>query len=313
MDTVINQPIVSIIMPAYNASNHIQEAIDSVLTQTFLNWELIIIDDGSIDTTASVIKKNINCDKRIRSFYQENGRQGKARNLGIYHAKGKYLAFLDSDDIWLRDKLEIQLDEIINKDVDLVFSDSYTFSDKNTSYTGKKMRTIHGVLKGKDAIMLFLQGNRIPILTVLAKKEKIVSVGSFSEKKEIQNAEDYHLWLKLLFEECVFFGSNKTLAAYRNHENSATNNDRMAFTQIPEVFCDLMKTKNNSSPLILKALKNRFQNQYGNLHKKSDIVNIVEVNCHYLKKNQYISFFKLLLPLVGRKITIKVLRLLLNG
>jgi glycosyltransferase involved in cell wall biosynthesis len=81
-------------MPAYNAANYIQEAIDSVINQTFVDWELIIVDDGSTDHTKEVITKNVLVDERIHYYYQENGKQGKARNLAISKSKGTYLAFL---------------------------------------------------------------------------------------------------------------------------------------------------------------------------------------------------------------------------
>ena len=124
MDEIMNTPVVSVIMPAYNASNYVQEAINSVIGQTYSNWELIIVDDGSTDATSSIIAQYRNHDNRIKSFYQDNGKQGKARNLGIEYARGIYVAFLDADDFWLPEKLEIQLEEIQLKNVDLVRYDS---------------------------------------------------------------------------------------------------------------------------------------------------------------------------------------------
>jgi glycosyltransferase involved in cell wall biosynthesis len=92
-------------MPAYNAANYIQEAIDSVINQTFVDWELIIVDDGSTDHKKDIITaKNVLVDERIHYYYQENGKQGKARNLAI-KIKRKYLAFLDADDLWIPQKI----------------------------------------------------------------------------------------------------------------------------------------------------------------------------------------------------------------
>jgi glycosyltransferase involved in cell wall biosynthesis len=149
-------------MPAYNAANYIQEAIDSVINQTFVDWELIIVDDGSTDHTKEVIAKNVLVDERIHYYYQKNGKQGKARNLAISKSKGTYLAFLDADDLWIPQKLEIQLIEIEEKNVDLVFSDSYIFSTQQQADSNKRMHTINRLLQGDEALRLFLIGNRIP-------------------------------------------------------------------------------------------------------------------------------------------------------
>src|ERR1044071_7783966 len=105
----MQQPLVSVIMPAYNAERYIAASVRSVLAQTYQNWELIIVDDGSTDGTAAVAKSFAEADGRVRYVYQPNGRLGNARNTGIRHARGPLIAFLDSDDLWMERKLELQL------------------------------------------------------------------------------------------------------------------------------------------------------------------------------------------------------------
>src|SRR5699024_4081686 len=105
-------PLVSVILPVYNAEDYISDAIQSVLNQTYTDWELIVVDDGSTDQTKKVINPFLE-DDRIRYFYQENGGQGSARNKGIERAKGIYLALLDADDVWKVDKLQSQLNIIL--------------------------------------------------------------------------------------------------------------------------------------------------------------------------------------------------------
>ena len=117
-----NRPI-SIIMPAYNAEKFIRESITSVLQQTYSNWELIIVDDGSTDNTKKIIQAFAQQDGRIHYIYQPNGKQGKARNAGIRHASGDLIAFLDADDLWTKDKLEKQGSLIRRTNADLIFSD----------------------------------------------------------------------------------------------------------------------------------------------------------------------------------------------
>jgi teichuronic acid biosynthesis glycosyltransferase TuaG len=313
MDKVINVPVVSVIMPAYNAAEYIQKAIDSIVAQTFTNWELIIIDDGSTDETGDIIARNVNKDNRIKSFYQINSKQGKARNLGISNSRATYIAFLDSDDIWLSEKLSVQLNEIKNKDVDLVFSDCYVFYEDNDVDRTNKMNTLNMIFKGKEAVELFLQCNRIPMLTVLAKRDKINQVKGFTENKNIPMAEDYHLWLKMLIEKCSFYGSNKILALYRVHDKSSTNQDKLAYQHIPDVFYNLMCKYPQEKHLILKALKIKFRKQYyRQFYSKSDFNSIIVKNCIYIGKKKFTLFFKFFNYCFGKKITIKAINFLLN-
>ena len=305
--------LVSIIMPAYNAANYIQEAIDSVINQTFLGWELIIVDDGSTDHTKEVITKNVLVDHRIHYYYQKNGKQGKARNLAISNSNGEYVAFLDADDLWIPQKLEIQLLEIKEKNVDLVFSDSYIFSAQHQVHSNKRMHTINRFLQGDEAIQLFLVGNRIPNLTVLAKKEKIIAAGGFTTIKNIQNAEDYHLWLKLLIDGCTFYGSDKTLAYYRVHEDSSTFQDKYATDQVIEALFNLLNKNPNISFMIVEALKREFKKQSSKCHSQTDFAIFIDKNCTYLDKEFYAPFYKVLNYFVGVKNTRRFLNRFLNA
>lgn len=231
--------LVSIIMPAYNAEKHIEESIQSVINQTYKNWELIIVDDGSTDNTKSIVKQNIERDNRIRYYYQKNGKQGKARNLAISKANGNWLAFLDSDDLWFENKLSHQIDYTKNKEVDLIFSDAVVFEDIINIDLTKTIGSFKGVCFGEDSIDLFLNKNQIPILTVIVKKKCLENVGNFSEKPQLQNAEDYHLWLKLLFEGSTFIGLDECHAAYRVNPQSATFSNPNAPNQVKQALINL--------------------------------------------------------------------------
>ena len=313
MNKIEQEVLVSIIMPAYNAANYIQEAIDSVINQTFLGWELIIVDDGSTDHTKEFITKNVLVNERIHYYYQKNGKQGKARNLAISKSKGTYLAFLDADDLWIPKKLEMQLLEIVEKNVDLVFSDSYIFSTQQHADSNNRMNTINSFLQGDEALKLLLVGNRIPHLTVLAKKEKIIAAGGFTTIKNIQNAEDYHLWLKLLIDGCTFYGSDKTLAYYRVHEDSSTFQDKYATDQVIEALFDLLNQNPNLSCMIVKALKQEFKKQSSKCHSQTDFAIFIDKNCTYLGKMFYAPFYKVLNYFVGVKNTRRFLNRFLNA
>ncbi len=131
-------PLVSVIMPAYNAEKYISKSIQSVLEQTYQNWQLIIVNDGSKDDTSSIIK----CfdDKRIRLIEQENSGVSKARNTGIEYSDGEYIAFLDSDDIWLDKKLEVQVNFMLNNlNIVLSYMDYSSFVDDDKVVKNKQL------------------------------------------------------------------------------------------------------------------------------------------------------------------------------
>lgn len=304
--------LVSIIMPAYNASSFISEAINSVINQTYVDWELIIVDDGSTDNTAETIKNWLEIDKRIQYFYQENGKQGKARNLGIAKSKGIYLAFLDADDLWLPEKLSCQVDEIQNKKADLVFSDSFIFKDQNLN-AQKSMGVLSSKFYDKNDLQLFLEENKIPILTVLVKKEKVIEVNNFSENKDIQNVEDYHLWLKLLISGSIFYSSDKILAKYRVHDNSATSNERSVLNKIPNLLYDLISRYPQQKKLLEKELKLKFRLFYKrNLFTKSELSIWIKKNTEFLSKQNFNFIYQTLNFLLPTKMTKRLLMHILN-
>lgn len=115
----MKRPLVSVILPAYNGELYVGQAIDSVLQQTYQNFEIIVIDDGSTDNTSRVIQ---NFGKKVRYVYQQNGGIGAVRNRGIAMANGDFFAFLDHDDLWLPKKLELQMEQMeIHPELDMVF------------------------------------------------------------------------------------------------------------------------------------------------------------------------------------------------
>ena len=276
--------LISVIMPAYNAAHYISIAIESVINQTYINWELIIIDDGSFDDTAKIVNEWAGKDRRIQYFCQENSKQGKARNLGISKSQGFYLAFLDADDTWMPEKLEIQIREIKEKNVDLVFSNSYVFKDNKLNAVLESMNIPGDIFYDSHSIGMFLEVNRIPILTVLAKKQKIVNVGGFSEKLDIQNVEDYHLWLKMLMSDCKFYSLNYTLAKYRIHNNSVTADDKVALDKIPSAFFDLIQLY----PTYKKQIQSELKLKFNSIYKKKFLTRL-ELNSYIKKNTLYLS------------------------
>jgi glycosyltransferase involved in cell wall biosynthesis len=185
-------PKVSVVIPTYNRADTILKAIDSVLKQTFHDFEIIIIDDGSTDKTYEIVKQ-IN-DKRIRYIrHEKNKGASSARNTGIKIAKGQYIAFQDSDDEWLPDKLEKQiviLDSSPNE-VGIIYCGFWRTSSIGKIYFPPgKITKIEGDLN-KD----LLKGNYIGMPTVVIKKDCFIKCGNFDE--ELPSLEDWELFIRL--------------------------------------------------------------------------------------------------------------------
>ena len=202
-------PKVSVIIPTYNSAQYIAEAIESVLAQTYKDYEIIVVDDGSIDNTREVLKPFMD---KIIYVYKENGGQASARNLGIKMSKGEYIAFLDSDDIWLPQKLELQVELLDSRpEVGLVYSDNYRFTD-DEGIIGLGSQRVQG-LSGMVFNSLFLK-NFIPTLTVMVRRKCLDDVGLFDESKHIVHSEDYDLWLRIAKKYEIAY-IDKPLAKYR--------------------------------------------------------------------------------------------------
>jgi len=211
---IIKNPLVSVIVTTYNRSSLVLETIDSILSQTYQNLELIIVDDGSTDNTSEVVNSVI--DSRIIYIKTENyGGPARPRNIGIRKAKGIYIAFCDDDDIWVSDKLENQLNYLVERQVDLVSSKMYVFKTniKNPLYI-RNNRPI-------KSISDLLSHNQINTSTVLVKK---VPELVFPEDKALISIEDYALWLKLYINNYKFGFISEPLVYYRIFDNISSKN-----------------------------------------------------------------------------------------
>jgi len=213
-------PCISIITPSYNSLRFIGETIRSVQSQSYKNWEMLIVDDASTDHSAVKIKEMIEADSRIRLLsLEENMGAAKARNIAIKEARGRYIAFLDSDDIWLPNKLETQL--LFMEGTNVAFSyTSYSLIDENSNALNKEVNVPEFV------DYHYLVGNTIiGCLTVMLDREKIPCI----EMPSVQ-PEDTALWLQLLYKGYEAKGIQQVLAKYRIVTNSVSRNKiRAAF------------------------------------------------------------------------------------
>jgi teichuronic acid biosynthesis glycosyltransferase TuaG len=249
--------LVSIIMPAYNAEKYISEAVESVLSQTYQHWELLIINDGSTDQTENIARKYAEKDPRIVLINQANKKLAVARNTGIQSAKGEWIAFLDSDDLWVENKLELQLDSADkNPEVDLIFTDGYIFEneDKNTR---KPYGIISGIFQGKEMYVLLYERNWVPVLSVLVRKSIVDKVGLQDEHPYIHyGCEDFDYWLRMAKNGAVFLGLSEKLFYYRRHSNNMSRNVQNIFFAEYYTFLKNLDTNVISPNLISWKIRN---------------------------------------------------------
>nr|WP_294925877.1 glycosyltransferase family 2 protein [uncultured Flavobacterium sp.] len=202
-----NNPLVSIIMPCYNSAMYIADAIKSVQNQTYNDWELLIVNDFSIDSSLNIINKFQKHDTRIKCINNaENVGVACSRNIAIQFSKGDYIAFLDSDDIWLPEKLEKQLCFMVKNNYSFTYL-GYEKINKNGEIIGKV------IAPDKISYYDLLKTCYPGCLTVMINVKVIKGIPIPLNTKR----EDYAFWLKIIKETHFAYGLNKVLAQYRIH------------------------------------------------------------------------------------------------
>lgn len=217
-------PIISIVLPAYNAEDYIGETIESVLSQSYQNWELIIVDDKSTDNTLNIAQKYVQQDGRIKVIVlnENTGGPAKPRNEGIKLSQGKFIAFLDADDVWVMEKLEIQLSYLLNNEYNFVSSGMIPV-DKTTNELphGNIIKKFFSALKSKRSKCDLIKYRFIINSSVVVAKKFL---SDFEEGKEFKAVEDLCMWLKLLSMERVKYKYiNSALVKYRILDTSISD------------------------------------------------------------------------------------------
>lgn len=213
-----NFPLVSVIIPAFNSEKYIAETINSALCQTYRNIELIIVDDGSTDRTLEIVKQISLKDNRVKYFsIPAAGRPSVPRNYGIQKANGEFIAFLDSDDLWHKRKIELQLKKIFaSPSSAFIYSMSITFGDVNPFSNEYELLPLpFRAAKNKHDLLTI--GNTIPLSSVIVRKENLLMANGFDEDPLLQ-VEDYDLWIRLS-EKNDFIFLPAVLVKYRIHSN----------------------------------------------------------------------------------------------
>jgi glycosyltransferase involved in cell wall biosynthesis len=204
-------PMFSVIIPTYNRAAFITRTVQSVLDQTFKSFEIIIVDDGSTDNTEAVLQPLIQNHSNIYYFKKKNEERGAARNFGIMHAKGDYVTFLDSDDIFYPNHLQEAMELLRQKKSPEVFHLAYELIRSDGSMVRR-----YNNYSGSLNIQLIRLGNILSCMGVFVRRE-IATQNLFIEDREISGSEDYELWLRLAG-QYEFAYSNTITSAIIHHQ-----------------------------------------------------------------------------------------------
>lgn len=184
------QPLVSIIIPGYNRAEYIAETIESVLAQTYRNIEIIVVDDGSTDNTKEIVAEYL---PKVQYIWQENSERGASRNHGLRLAKGEFISFLDSDDLWLPNKIEEDLEFLDNSSaVGVIYTDICLIDAKGNYLKLIKRKGFRGKVTEK-----LLEDNFVSIGAHLSRTQLIREIGGFREERQLSGSEDWEMWVRL--------------------------------------------------------------------------------------------------------------------
>lgn len=238
---MMDRPLLSIVMPNYNGAKYLKDSINSVISQTYVNWELLVVDDCSKDNSVEIIEQFVNKDNRIFLFKLNNnsGRPAVPRNIGIQKAKGEFIAFLDSDDMWHPEKLEIQMKAIKNLNSEFIASQVCTFQ-------------YDVVLKGYNDLEIKDIGFDFYDLNTMLMKNRIISGSSllvnssfikkhnlyFIEDVEYKAVEDYWFCLTALKYMKNIPVIKLPLVAYRISKTSISKSKMKMAKRVYNLLCN---------------------------------------------------------------------------
>lgn len=216
-------PDVTIIVPCYNQGPFLAECLASVQAQDFQHWECIVIDDGSRDDSVRVAESFRASDPRFLVLTQPNRGVSVTRNRGLDAASGRYVQFLDADDVIAPNKLGAQLAVFAARpDADVVFCDFTYFSDDASRQERASPKSFRDKARADDVLVALLTGNFIVIHAALVRREAVARIGGFDTS--LVGCEDFDFWLRLAAAGCRFVWMPEPLVKYREHPSSASRN-----------------------------------------------------------------------------------------
>jgi len=253
---------ISVIIPAYNSAKSLCEAVDSVLAQTYPVHEIIVVDDGSTDNTKEIVTRYARRTTRdVQYIYQANKGPAAARNAGLRVAKGDYIAFLDSDDLWLPEKIEKEMALFKGSNYGMVYCDMSHVVDGKPVYKSYLKEKGYRFFGSGDLYNGLLNENFIFTPTVIIKTEVLKQIGYFDENYRI--CEDYKMWLSIARNHSIGY-LDEPLVIRRRVESNITKDKLLYAVSSVNLLKELMKAE-NGNPGTKKIIKDRLGKNYFDL------------------------------------------------
>lgn len=283
--------LISVVIPCYNYDSLLKEAIDSVLSSSYRNLEVVVVDDGSTDDTKTIVQEIINFDGRVKYFYKKNEGLSEARNYGIKNSNGDYLMFLDADDILGKRKLEFSLEWLKKESYDIVYTDVKYFEVFiNDSYFSRGNRELEKTWMpcvsgfGNDIINKLINGNILELGTVLFRKEVVEKVGFFNSNWNAVSDWEYILRLSLSNFRIKYIGGRYDEILYMRDHFSMSKNKKLMISET-------IKVRKKYNDDILKG----YLKQFKRLNKIRLANNYEALGIEYLKLKETGKSIKYLL------------------
>ncbi|MBI5142728.1 MAG: glycosyltransferase [Nitrospirae bacterium] len=267
----MNTPTVSVVIPAYNAEKYIAETLDSVMAQTYTDFEVLVVDDGSKDGTVSIAERYAELHPdQIRLIRKPNGGPSSARNAGIKAARGAYIAFNDADDLWLPEKLEKQMlfFESLPSNVGMTYTDARSFDDEGLWILPPGLDQYRKL--GSNAYLKLLKNNVIPNCSVIVRRECFDKVGMYDQSPDI--IEDYDMWLRIARQydvDCI----DDVLSIYREHHGGRSK-------QIEVTLLRMTKTLEKHNNM------NAGNREIGTIVQLRQADNLISLGRHYMREGR---------------------------
>lgn len=221
--------LISVIIPAYNAEKYIEETLDSVLSQTYQNWECIVVDDGSTDNSAELILSYCKIDSRFRYYKQKNAGPSKARNLGLENASGVFIQYLDADDVLLPQRFQIMLEKYVHTQEKKILYSDLLIGESCDIFSTSKFKTKTTLGHEVDFKSMYLNfGNKLSFIPgcILFHRDALLNV---KWNESLSNSEDWDYYLQITKQGFSFVNIPEPLFVYRNTENSLSKNSNKTF------------------------------------------------------------------------------------
>jgi glycosyltransferase involved in cell wall biosynthesis len=277
-------PKVSVNLCCYNSEQYLRETIQSVINQTYTDWELIVINDGSIDSTESIVYEYKDMGYPIIYHYQENQGLGSSRNKALSLSRGDYISFIDHDDVWLDSKLEKQVSVLEkNIDVDFTYSNFYSLSNNKKTIFSKKCLP-HGYVFGD-----FLRYYPVAVVTVMFRKKALDGFNQLFDEK-LKLSEDFDLFMRILYRSRAWY-MNEPLAVYRVHSNMSSLKFIEKWPDEMEYIIDKLKRMETSVEVKYSKELNYVNAKIGYYRASTEMVKAGHLRADRLKARGYLRPF----------------------